>query len=179
MKTQVSRLRKQRVRTTGSAMAMSRAAAMAVLLAWTPSSIGSANHDSAPAKLPAVPSQAAGMKEAPANPGHGPGAFPTGPMCAEPGVIRAKRFTEGNGELADAVGCGIGNNLAGGPPSRTSDEERVDVATFLAWHVEGRNLGQDVYQATLSAPSRTNAQDQDRRASALTAGGPFWTTIAR
>ena len=178
MKTHANQLHKQRVRITGIAIAMSRAAAIAVLVGWTPSSIGSANHDSAPAvRLPAVPAQAAGTKAVPADPGHGAGEIPTGPMCAKLGVITAKRFTEGKGESADAVGCGIGNNLAGGAPARTDAEDRVDVATFLAWHVEGRNLGQDVYQATLSAPSRTNAQDH--RASALSVGGPFWTTIAR
>jgi hypothetical protein len=177
MKTQANQLHKQQVRITGIAMAMSRAAAIAVLMAWTPSSIGSANHDSAPARLPAVPAQAAGTKAVPAVPGHGPGALPTGPMCAERGVLKTARFTEGSGESAEALGCGIGNNLAGGTPARTDDEERVDVATLLAWHVEGRNLGQDVYQTTLSGPSRTNAQDH--RASALTVTGPFWTTIAR
>jgi hypothetical protein len=177
MKTQANQLHKRRVRITGMAMAMPRAAAIAVLLAWTPSSIGSADHDSARARLPAVPAQAAGTKAVPADPGYGPGDLPTGPMCAELGVIRATRFTEDNGESADAVGCGIGNNLAGGKPSRAYDEERVDVATFLAWHVEGRNLGQDVYRTTLSDPSPTNAQDH--RASALTVARPFWTTIAR
>jgi hypothetical protein len=174
MKTHANQVHQQRVRITGVAMAISRAAAIAVLVGWTPSSIGSANHDSAPAKLPA---QAAGTKAVPADPGHGPGELPAGPMCAELVVITPKRFTEAKGESADAVGCGIGNNLARGIPARTDDEDRVDVATFLAWHVEGRNLGQDVYQATLSAPSRPNAQDH--RASALTVGGPFWTTIAR
>ena len=173
MTTKVSRLHKQRVRITGSAMAMFRAAAISILLAWTPSSIGSANHD----KFPVGPAQAAGMKAAPAHPGYGSGALPTAPICAEFGVIKAKRFTEGNGEFTNAIGCGIGNNLAVGPSSLTHDEERVDVATFLAWHVEGRNLGQDVYQATLSAPLRTNAQDH--RASALTVAGPFSTTITR
>lgn len=177
MRTHANQLHKQRVRITGITMAVSRAAAIAVLLAWTPSSIGSANQDSAPARLPAVPAQAAGTKAVPADPGHRTGDLPAGPVCAELRVIRAARFTGGMGESADAVGCGIGNNLASGTPARADDGDRVDIATFLAWHVEGRNLGQDVYQATLSAPSRTNAQDH--RASALSVGGPFWTTIAR
>ena len=115
MKTHANQVHKQRVRFTAIAMAMSSAAAIAVLVGWTPSSIGSANHDSAPAaRLPAVPAQAAGTKAVPAVPGHGPGALPTGPMCAERGVFKTARFTEGSGESAEALGCGIGNNLAGG-----------------------------------------------------------------
>lgn len=177
MKTQADQLHKRRVRIRGISMAMSRAAAIAVLLAWTPSSIGSANHDSARARLPAVPAQVAGTKTVPADPGYGRGDLPTGPMCAELGVIRATRFTEGNEESVDAVGCGLGNNLAGGTPASIHSEDRVDVATFLAWHVEGRNLAQYPYQTTLSGPSRTDVQDH--RASALTVARPFWTTIAR
>lgn len=175
MKTHANQVQKQRVQISGGTMAMARAAAIAVLLAWTPSSIGSANHDSVPtARLPAVPPQAAGTK---ADPGYRPGHFPGGPMCAELVVIMPTRFTEASGVSADAVGCGLGNNLAAGTPARVDEGDRVDVATFLAWHVEGRNLGQDIYQATLSAPARTNAQD--RRASAVTVRAPFWTTIAR
>jgi hypothetical protein len=175
MKTQVSELHEQRIRITGAAKVISRAAAIAVLLAWTPSSIGSANHDPVPARLPAEPTQAAGTNAVPVAPAPRSGDLPAGPMCAELSVFTATRVAEANGELADDVGCGIGNNLALGAPVRSNDEERVDVATFLAWHLEGRNLGQDNYQATLSSW----AIARDHRASALTVVGPFWTTIAR
>ena len=173
MKTQADQLHLYRTRITGIAIAMSRAAVITVLLAWAPSSIGSANHDFSPAGLPAVPAQAAGTKAVPAEPGYRPGDFPAGPLCAKLVGITATRFIEGTGAV-DAVGCGIGNNLAGGTPARFHDEDRVDVATFLAWHVEGRNLAQDTYQTN---PSQTGAQDH--RASALTVARPFWITIAR
>ena len=174
MKTHANRMLKQRVRITGIPMVMSRAAVIAVLVAWTPSSIGSANHDSAPkAGLRAVPAQAARTKGVPADPGHG---FPAGPMCAKLAVT-AQRVIEGSGVPADAVGCGMGNNMAAGTPARVDEEDRVDVATFLAWHVEGRNLAQNNHQTTPSAWSRTNSQDH--RASVFPVRTPFWTTIVR
>ncbi|HKQ24051.1 MAG TPA: hypothetical protein VJT81_06370 [Burkholderiales bacterium] len=175
MKTHANQMLKQRVRITGIPMVMSRAAVIAILVAWTPSSIGSANHDSAPnAGLRAV--RAAGTKAVPADPGHRPGDFPAGPMCAKLAVT-AQRVIEGSGVSADTVGCGMGNNMAAATPARVDEEDRVDVATFLAWHVEGRNLAQNNNQTTPSAWSRTNAQDH--RASVFPVRTPFWTTIVR
>lgn len=177
MQTQASQQHKQRVRIRGIAMGMSRAAAIAVLLAWTPSSIGSANHDSAAAKLPVIPAQAAGTKEAPADRGQGSGDLPSGPMCAELGGIAATQDTERGGESGDGIGCGIGNNLAVGMPASTYSEERVDIETFLEWHVQGRNVGQYAYQSTLSDPSRT--EEKGYRPSTLIVAVPFWNTNAR
>jgi hypothetical protein len=177
MQTQASQQHKQRVRIAGIAMGMSRAAAIAVLLAWTPSSIGSANHDSAPGKSLSLPVQAAGTKEAPADRGLGSGDLPSGPMCAELGGITATQDTERSAEAGDTVGCGIGNNLAVGMPASIYGEERVDVETFLEWHVQGRNVGQYAYQSTISDPSRT--EEKGYRPSTLIVAVPFWNTNAR
>ena len=176
MQTQASQ-HKQRVRITGIAMGMSRAAAIAVLLAWTPSSIGSANHDSATSKLPVMPAHAAGTKELPGDRGQGTGDLPGGPMCAELGGITATQDTERSAESGDTVGCGIGNNLAVGMPASTYGEERVDVETFLEWHVQGRNVGQYAYPSTLSDPSRT--EEKGYRPSTLIVAVPFSNTNAR
>ena len=170
MQTHANQQHKQRGRVPGIAMAMSRAVAIAMLLSWAPSSIGSANHDSVPARLPAVPAQTAGAKETPAA-GRGSRDSTNFPICAEFRRVAATQNAERSGESTDIVGCGVSNNLAGGMPASNQSEERVDVATFLVWHVQGRNVGQYAYQTTLSGPSRTEATDY--RPSALTVAAPF------
>jgi len=144
MRTQASQQHKQQGRIPGIAIAMVVlcAAVMATVVGWVPSSIGSANDNSPPAKLSAVvPVQVGGAKEATADPGDGSRDRPTRPTCAERGV-----------------GCGVGNNVAGGTPASDQSEERVDVATFLAWHVQAHTLIQDAYQTRLSSLSQTEAR---------------------
>jgi hypothetical protein len=157
MQTQASQQHNQLGRIAGIAMVMSCAAVIATLLTWAPSSIGSANDNPAPAKLSAMPAQAAGAKQAPADPAHGSSDSPTRPTCAELGGI------EKTGESSGTVGCGVRSNLAGGTPASNQSEERLDVGTFLAWHVQARNLIQYAYQTTLSGPSRTEAKDDRPR----------------
>ena len=159
MQTQVSEQCKQPGRIAGVAMVISRAAFIATLLTWAPSSIGSANDNPAPAKAWAGPAQAAGAKEATAEPGNGSGDLPTRPMCAGHGGITSTQVTAGTGESGGTVACGVGNNLAGGSTTSNQEEELVDVATFLAWHVQARSLSPYAFQAT---PSPSPLMKADR-----------------
>jgi len=164
MRTQASQQHKQRGRIPGIAMVTTYAAVMVAFVAWVPFSIGSANDNAAPAKLSAVPAQAGGAKEAAADPGHGSSDRPTRPTCAELGGIASTPETQRTVEPGGIVECGVRSNLAGGTPASDQSEERVDVATFLAWHVQAHNLIQYAYQTTLSGPSRTEAKgDRPRR----------------
>lgn len=163
MHTQASQQHKQRGRIPGIAMVISCAAAIAILLTWAPSTIGGANHNPAPSKVSAMPAQAAGANDGPVDRGQGSSDRPTKPICAELDGIASVQETEMTGESSGTVGCGVGSNLAGGTPASNQSEERVDVATFLAWHVQARTLAQYAYQPTLSGPSRTAAKDDRPR----------------
>jgi hypothetical protein len=114
MQTQASQQHKQRGQVPGIAMVISCAAVTTAFLTWDPSSIGSANDNLAPARLSAVPAQAAGAKEAPADAGRGSSDRPTRPMCAKLSEIASTQETK---RSAGPVGCGLGSNLAGGTPA--------------------------------------------------------------
>jgi hypothetical protein len=60
--------------------------------------------------------------------------------CAELGAIALTPETGRTGEASGTVWCGVRSNLAGGTPASNQSAERVAVATFLAWHVQARNL---------------------------------------
>ncbi len=153
MQTRVSKQRKQPGPITGVAMVIFRAAVIASLLTWTPSSIGGAVDMPPPAMASAEPAKAADVKEATAEPGKGSRDLPTRPMCAGLDGITSTQVTAGTGESSSTVGCGVGNNLAGGSTASNQGEEQVDVADFLAWHVQARSLSLYAFQATPS-PSR-------------------------
>lgn len=157
MQTQVSQQYNEMVRIAGVAMVMSRAAAIAILLTWAPSLIGSAKHNPEPAKLPAVPALAAGAKDAPADPGQGSRDSPTRPICAGLGGIASTQVAERNSESGGTIGCGIGSNLAAGTPASNHSGEQVDVATFLSWHGQARSPSPYAYEATLSRPPQMRA----------------------
>jgi hypothetical protein len=129
MQTQASQQHKQRGQVAGIAMVISCAAVTTAFLTWDPSPIGSADDNPAPARLSAVPAQAAGANEAPADPGRGSSGRPTRPMCAEFGGIASTQETKRTGESGGPVGCGFGSNLAGGTPASNQSGERVDIAT--------------------------------------------------
>jgi hypothetical protein len=157
MQTRVSQQNNQMVRIADIAMVISRAAVIATLLTWVPSSIGGASDKPAPAKSSAGPAPAAGAKEATADPGHESSDFPTTPMCAGLGGIASTQVAEMTGESGATVGCGVGNNLAGGPPASNDRAEQVDVATFLAWHVQARSVSPYAYEARLSRSPQMKA----------------------
>jgi hypothetical protein len=157
MQTQVSKQCKQPGRIAGVAIDISRAAVIASLLTWTPSSIGGADDNPAPAMASAGPAKAADAKEATAEPGKGSGDLPTRPMCAGLDGIKSTQVTAGTGESGGTVGCGVGNNLAVGLPTSNRRDEQVDVANFLAWHVQARSLSPYAFQATPSPSSQVKA----------------------
>jgi len=161
MQTQVSQRYRQRGRIAGIAMII--CCAGAIVLTWAPSLIGGANDNAAPVKSSPVPTQAGGANEAPADPAQGSRDTPTRPTCAEVDAIASIQEIARTGESGGTVGCGVGSNLAGGTPADNQSEEQVDVATFLAWHVQGRNLMQYAHQTTLSGPSWTEAKDDRPR----------------
>ena len=150
MQTRVSGQCKQPGRIAGVAMDISRAAVIASLLTWIPSSIGGADDNPAPARASAAPANAADAKEATAEPGKGSGEIPTRPMCAGLDGITSTQVTAGTGESGGSVGCGVGNNLAGDSTTSNQGEEQADVANFLAWHVQARSLSPYAFQATPS-----------------------------
>ncbi len=129
-------------------------AAVATLLTWAPSSIGSANDNPVTVKLSAVPSQAAGAKDAPVDSRHESSERPTRPTCAELAGIASTQTTERTGESNVALGCGVRSNVAGGTQASDQIEERIDVATLLAWRSQARNSIQYASDATLSRPSQ-------------------------
>jgi hypothetical protein len=157
MQMQVSEPCKQPGRIAGVAKDISRAAVIATLLTWAPSSIGGVNDNPAPATASAGPAQAAGAKEATADPGNKSGDLPTRPMCAGPGGIASTQLAEGTSESSVTIVCGVGNNLAGDSPANNQSEEQEDVATFLAWHLQARSLSPYAYQTTLSRPPQIKA----------------------
>ena len=159
MQTQVSQQRNQLIRNAGIAMILARAAVIASLLIWVPSSLGSANRNPALAGPSVVPVQIGGARKAPVYPSHGPSARPIRPTCAEFGRIASAPITKTTGESGVIVGCGSGNNLAGGNRSG----ERADVATFLEWHVQARNFDRYAYQTILSGLSPSeDTEDRPR-----------------
>lgn len=113
---------------------MMSCATAATLLTWAPCSIGSANDNPVPVKLSAVPFQVAGAKQAPVDLRRESSERPTRPTCAELAGIASTQATERTGESNVALGCGAQNNVADGTHAGDQLEERIDVATFLAWH---------------------------------------------
>ncbi len=134
-------------------------AAVAMLLAWAPSSIGSAGDNPVLAKLSAVPSQAA-AKEAPVDSRHESSERPTRPTCAELAGAASTQTIERTGESNLAVGCGVRGNVAGGTQAGDQIEERIDVATFHAWHSQARYF----QYASDAAPLRTLLRTSELKA---------------
>jgi hypothetical protein len=139
MQTQLRQRHHQLSRIAGIATITTSVAVIASLLVWAPSSIGSASTDTAPARLAATPTPAGGAKEVSADPAHGSGDRPSRPTCAEVGEIAAIWQTESAGGPGAAAGCGAPSNLAGDVPVSHQSEDPVDVATFLAWHMQARS----------------------------------------
>ena len=128
--------------------------AVATLLTWAQCSIGSANDAPVPVKPSTVPFQVAGAKEAPVDSRRESSERPTRPTCAELAGIASTRATERTGESNVALGCGVQSNLADGTRASDQLEERIEVATFLAWHSQVRDTMQYASDTTLSRPSR-------------------------
>lgn len=163
MQTQASQQPNLVGRIAGIAVVMSCAAVIATLLTWAPSSTGSDNANAAPDKVSAVPAQAGSVKQAPAEPAHGATDRPTRPTCAELGGVASTQEPDRTEDSSGTVGCGIRGDLADGGPASNQSEKRVNVATFLAWHAQARDLIRYVDQATLSGPSPTEAKNDRRR----------------
>ena len=154
----------QLIRVMRIAMTLSWIALMAALLEGIPSSIGSANDNTVAGQSSAAPPQASGAVEGAMDPVHGSSDRPARPTCADLGVIASTPEIERNNESRDTIGCGTGSNLAGRTSANIQSEDRVDVATLLAWHVEANTLIPHVQQTTASGPSRAQAkQDRPRR----------------
>ena len=146
------------------AMALSWIALMAALLEGVLFSIGSANDNTAATPSSAAPPQPPGVVEAAMDPVHGSSDRPARPTCADLGVIASAPEGERNDESNDTLGCGAGSNLAGGTSANTQSEDRVDVATLLAWHVEANTLIPYAQRTAVSGPSRAQVkQDHPRR----------------
>jgi hypothetical protein len=158
MQAQARQQYNQLLRVVRIAVVMSCAAGVAALVGWAPSSIGGAHDNGAPLKLAAAPAQAPGATETATDPARRSADTPTRPTCAERGVTASTPQTERAGESVAAVGCGVRTNQAERTPARNQSEERVDVATLLAWHVQAHNLIQYAYQTTLSSASQTDAK---------------------
>jgi hypothetical protein len=126
-------------------------AALATFLTWAPCSIGSANDDPMPVKLSTLPFQVAGAKQAPVDSRHESSERPIRPTCAE---LASTRATERAGESNVPLGCGIQSNVADGTQASDQLEERIDVATFLAWHSQVRDTMQYASDTPLSRRSR-------------------------
>lgn len=149
MQTQASQQHDQRGGIPGIAMIVSCAAS--ILLSWTPSSIGKDN--SAPARVSLTPVRASSAMEAPAAPAQRSSDSTNSPVYAQ------------------------SDNQAGGGPNGNQNEERVDIATFLVWHVQARNSTRYAYQTVLSGPSRTEVDEF--RPSALLVAAPIRNTGTR
>ena len=164
MQAHAKRPRDQLIPVMRIAMALSWIALMAALLEGVPSSIGSANENTAAAQSSAAPPQAPGAVETAMDPVHGAGDRPGRPTCAGLGVIASTPEIETNNESTDTLGCATRSNLAGGASTNKPSEDRVDVATLLAWHVEANTLIPYARQTTVSGPSQPQArQDRPRR----------------
>ena len=156
--------RDQLIQVMRIAMALSWIALMAALLEGVPSSIGSANDNIAAAQSSAAPPQAPGAAEAYMDAAQGSSDRPARPTCADLGVIASTPGIETNGKSKDTLGCGMRGTLAGRTPADKQSEDRVDVATLLAWHVEAHTLMPYAQQTVVSDPSRAQArQDRPRR----------------
>jgi hypothetical protein len=146
----------QLIRIVRIAVVVSCAAGIAALVGWAPSSISGASDNATPDRLSAAPAQAAGTTETATDQAQRSSDTPTRPTCAERGVIASTPEIGATDESVAVVGCGVRSNLAEGTPA--SSEERVDVATLLAWHVQAYNLIQYAYQTTLSGSPQTDAK---------------------
>ena len=133
------------------AMVISRAFAIVTLLIWAPSLIGSANGNGAPAAMLVAPTAGEGAKETPVDPADGTQDSPPGPTCAKPGAIASAPQGKMNSEVTGGVGCGVGNNLAGGDSAMDQSHARVDLATLLAWHEQARTGTRGAFLITPSA----------------------------
>lgn len=163
MEAQARQQYNQVIRVVRIAVVISCAAGIAALAGWAPSSIGGANDNAAPVRLSAAPAQSAGATEASTGQAHRATDAPTRPTCAELDVGKSTPEVERTGEAITAVGCGVRSNIAEATPASNQGDERVDVATLLAWHVQAHNLIQYAHQTTLSGPSQIVAKDDRPR----------------
>jgi len=131
---------KQLSRIAGVTMLTSRAAVIATLLTCVQSSIGSdsVNNNSAPAKLSATSAQAASSRKAPAEQALERDG-PSRSTCAELRGIASAERPQTTGGSSDIGGCAVRSNFGGRSLTGNQTKERIDIATFLAWHMQARN----------------------------------------
>ncbi len=162
MQMQASQRPRQRGGIPRGVMVIACTGVIAGLLIWAAPSVGGANNSGdnmAPGRISAVPAQAAGQKEASADERGGSNERPAKPTCAELGRMASMQESERTAEATNTLGCGVQGNVASGTPAGNQSQEGVDVATFLAWHLQVRNLIPYAYQTT---PSRRSQVKADR-----------------
>jgi hypothetical protein len=72
---------------------------------------------------------------------------------------------ESTGESGGTVGCAPVSTLADGAPAPDQSEERVDLATLLAWHMQAHYSSAYICQTTPPATSRRGAKHDPPRQS--------------
>lgn len=128
-----SRERNSLSRLAGSGIVISRAAACAAFLTLASSSIGSDSGKDAPRRVSAAPASINGAKQVRAKP-MDEANKPASLACNSVPV------TKGAGASGGTVGCGEGGNPAANISISNPSDERMDLATLLAWHLAARNL---------------------------------------
>ena len=117
----------------GSWIVLSRAAAYAVLLTLTSSSIGSDSGKDAPPLVSTASASINGANQVRAKP-MDEAYKPASLACNSVPV------TEGAGASGGAVGCAERGNPAAHISISDPGDERMDLATLLAWHLAALNL---------------------------------------
>ena len=139
-------------------LALSWLAVMAAVIGGAPI-ISSGSDDDAPVQLSAAQIPAADAREPATDSTQRSAGNPAKPTCATLGMPPSAEKASVPGGSA----CGVPSNAADGASLTDRSDERIDVATFLAWHVQAHNLIDYIYQTTPSSASRTDAQRKGAR----------------
>jgi hypothetical protein len=144
--------------------------AAAILLTWGPSSIGGTSSISAPAVLPPMQVPAYSAYEV-ADPARA-SLSTNGPGCGRASV------QEMDGRSGVDLWCVTDIDLVDemAADDQSKSQRWADVATFLEWHVQARNLAQYDYQVPLTALLRPRAKAAGP--SAVPVAAPLWTTFS-
>jgi hypothetical protein len=156
MQAQVSQWYDQLISVMRIAMVLSGSALMAAASVGGVASSSGGNDNAAPVQLSAAAAQAPGPTEAATDPPHGSRHSPTRPTCAEVGAMASTPEIERTGESRGTDGCGPLSTLADGAPAIDRSQERVDLATLLAWHVQAHNS--IAYACQTTPPARKEAK---------------------